>query len=287
MMRIPGYGRFAKRVSKQIAHKNKEQFINNIHSIFSRLNFEEANKINIELMSFSGFGGFWDQIFSMMSWVKNVGVPKRWIIYSDKCHSEEQKSIFSKFPFVTYSDWDVNYENDLGSDTSNFSWQIKKFISFSKHFYQGTTIFSDSDILFYPSFKNYLPIIKQGNWFLPEPSEAHVIKSANEEKKAMYNFNAGFFILEKQLDFSPAISYLYSEAAWDDYFSDQEALNIIIHNLDHVDILDPRVFYLTVNDHFKISHASNYENIAMRHFVGPVRQKMWQRDWKKTLHLNT
>ena len=284
-MRIPGYGRVAKAISKKIAQYNKNSFTRNIEETLSKLSFDKEKNLDLEIISFSGYGGFWDQVLSIISFVKNVGIPRRWIIYSDKCNSEEQKNIYSKFPFVVHTDWDVNYKGEFGANKDNFQWQLKKFVSFSKHHYNGTTIFTDSDILFYPLFKNYLNIINKGNWFLPEPPDAQDSKKSASEKGSMYSFNAGFFILDGNIDFTPAIQYMSSDAAKSEYFADQEALNIIIQNLDQINILDPRIFYLTVNDHFTISHAISYEKIAMRHFVGPVRQKMWQRDWAKTLNL--
>lgn len=285
-MRIPGYGRLAKIISKKIARKNKRQFEHSIHKMLDGCKFDSFESVNIELISFSGYGGFWDQVFCILSFLNNVGSPVKWTIYSDKGHSDFQKRLFKRIPFVYIQDWDVNYEQEFGQEVSNLPWQFKKLIAFSKHSYCLSTIFTDSDILFYPAFRKYLQIITNGSWFLPEPPSVQNLDTnyVNSKATSMYNFNAGFFVLDGRVSFSSGLSYLKNNGdKKPQYFADQTALNLVIRGLDKAQVLDPRIFYLSTDDHFTITHCINYDEIAIRHFVGPVRHKMWQRHWHKVL----
>ena len=48
--------------------------------------------------------------------------------------------------------------------------------------------------------------------------------------------------------------------------------------------LPPNLFVVGGKDAFSFRDAFNYKNIALRHFVGPIRHKMWQHNWRKLLH---
>jgi hypothetical protein len=45
-------------------------------------------------------------------------------------------------------------------------------------------------------------------------------------------------------------------------------------------ILDPRQFIIDTEDQFDFSMKYHPGDMAMRHYTGPIRHKMWQKGWK-------
>ena len=52
---------------------------------------------------------------------------------------------------------------------------------------------------------------------------------------------------------------------------------------DLLAVLPVDQFVVGGKDGFRLSHCVDYNEISVRHFVGPVRHKMWQYSWKKIL----
>jgi hypothetical protein len=66
------------------------------------------------------------------------------------------------------------------------------------------------------------------------------------------------------------------------YWSDQTAVHILAQR-EQYKVMPADHFVVDGKDSFKLLHAFDYNKIALRHFVGPVRHKMWQYPWKKVL----
>ena len=49
--------------------------------------------------------------------------------------------------------------------------------------------------------------------------------------------------------------------------------------------LDPRRFILDSGDQFDFSYLLPFDKIAIRHYTGPVRHKMWQAGWRNQLKI--
>ena len=101
-MKIKGQGKVIKYLSGKIAASNRKKFsvaINrNLDTIISKCH--NGKRINIELVSFSSSRDFEEQIISILSFLKFVGEPDKWTIYSDGSHTQVNSMILGKFPFV-------------------------------------------------------------------------------------------------------------------------------------------------------------------------------------------
>jgi hypothetical protein len=284
---MKGTGRVKKKISRLLGNNQKKKFEKFIYSNTAPGYFEQrgADKaVNIELVSFVNAASFPDLALSMLSFLNAAGRPKKWTLYVDDEFSQYQKNIISKLSFAELRKWDETLNE---ADKRRFSkrWQLRKFAAYAGHRLNGTTIFLDSDVLFYPLFSNYLDSFESGNWYLPEPPEANNIDDDLikhfDFKRQMYIVNAGFFIFNTTPDWHRGFEYLdfCSQTEKEHYFLDQSALNIMYHHDLNARILDPRVFHATADDHFML-RALNTSGFAIRHYVGLIRHKMWQLGWK-------
>jgi hypothetical protein len=146
-----------------------------------------------------------------------------------------------------------------------------------------TILFTDSDILFYRNFKNFNQQFARDNWYLIDEGKGFFDISydlpANEEP-----LNFGFLILNRPADWSYVVRYIAKriESGQLNYWSDQTAVHLLAQQ-EKFTALPSDLFFVGGKDSFKFTHCVDYNKIALRHFVGPVRHKMWQYSWKKVL----
>ena len=288
-MQIPGVGRVSKKVSLTLGDLKKKEFNKYIHTHRFKINLTkklETNKIaNFELVTFTNSANFLDFLLSILSFIDANGLPKKWTVYADDEFSPFQKSILATFNFLIFKNW---FENVSENNVKLYGgkWQFRKYLSFSSHIFTTTTIFLDSDILFYPLFDIYKDYIVEGNWYLPDPVEAFSIDEEiigrDNYKRNMYIINSGFIVLNNIPPWNVGMQYL-TECLQNDYvthFTEQSAINIMYLNDANAKVLEPRVFHVSTKDHFTIGFLKT-NNLAMRHYVGLIRHKMWQAGWKQ------
>jgi hypothetical protein len=285
-MRIAGLGRVNKFISKQLGKINKNEFEKYIYSNDLKSNLHSKNKIvDISLVTFVNSNNITDLLLCIISFLDSVGEPKAWTLYFDDNLTANQISLVKQFEFIQYYNWNHFATQDTSINYSQ-KWQLRKFVAFSSHLVHGSTIFTDSDIIYYPEFCNYLPAFKTKNWYLPEPPECcNYDTSLGGEfrfEKLMYSVNAGLFIVNSKLNWDLGFDYLNhaKKQKSESYFLDQTALNLIFSKDFEAMILDPRIFHASANDHFSLKPL-DIRDFAIRHYVGLVRHKMWQLGWRK------
>ena len=285
-MRLVGIGRVNKFISKLLGKKNKQKFKKYISSPNFKLPRYTGNEfVDISLVTFVNSNNFTDLLLCIISFLDSVGEPKVWTLYLDDQLTENQMGLIKQFHFIEKFKWNQFVSHDISIQYSK-KWQLRKFTAFSSHVIIGTTIFTDSDVIFYPNICNYLSAFKTNNWYLPEPPECYNYDTSVEGEyrfnKLMYSVNAGFFILNSIVKWNIGFDYLNHALIQksDSYFLDQTALNLIFSRDFEAMILDPRIFHASANDHFALKPL-NIKDFAIRHYVGLVRHKMWQLGWRK------
>ncbi|MCX6300343.1 MAG: hypothetical protein NTY72_14775 [Bacteroidetes bacterium] len=285
-MRIVGIGRFNKYISKLLGSINKQKFEKYISSSNLKLPINNSNEfVDISLVTFVNSNNFSDLLLCIISFLNSVGEPKLWTLYLDDDLTERQIDLINQFDFIEKHKWNQFLDQDIAIRYSQ-KWQLRKFAAFSSHVILDTTIFTDSDVIYYPNFYNFLQAFETKNWYLPEPPECYnydtSVVGEYSFNKLMYSVNAGFFILNSALSWNIGFDYLNHTIIQKShsYFLDQTALNLIFSKDSEAMILDPRIFHASADDHFALLPL-NIQGFAIRHYVGLVRHKMWQLGWRK------
>jgi hypothetical protein len=302
MTKMKYQGGITKGICSRIADKNKKGFIKYVGQ--KSLDAQTSNageKINIDMVSYSSGKDFHDQILSILSFLSNVGVPNKWIVYSDGSHSDEQiriiRDIFS-FADVKCIDFSVLSETDVSENLvplamplisyANKSPYGKKLFYYLNHIIERETIFLDADILFHSKAKEIHTLIQEGapGWFLPESGWGCLdSRYKNQYERQHYQVNSGFFILFEEIkNIDEATRFLLNLNGEFEHFTEQTTFHILFKS-NHFLPLDPRLFVLNSSDQFDFSYFKEPGNMAIRHYTGPVRHKMWQRHWKNFLNV--
>jgi hypothetical protein len=275
-------GRLQKLLAKQIAEVNKRKFNENLNILCEK---KYDLTIDLHVVSMSGNLFFQDQLYSILSFVSNIGKPLKWTIYSDGTYRIEQIDKLMSFQFVEV----IYRESSMSILPDNVIREhpfLKRLDYYANHELKGTTIFCDSDILFYGGFKNYVKTLSSKNWYLADESAIYFDEEYLElNKNNMYGVNAGFLVLNSQIDWNKALLYVKNRIDGElsiGHWTEQTAIHELIINDITFQPLDPRKFILHGKDSFTVSSLP-VGNSALRHFVGPIRHKMWQYSWKKVL----
>jgi hypothetical protein len=142
--------------------------------------------------------------------------------------------------------------------------------------------------LFYDkaSIINILLSDEANGWFLPDDAWGCLDSRYKAENTTqLYQVNSGFFLLNRELvNLTKGVNFLQSLNGKYEYFSEQTTYHILFKDNNFMP-LDPRIFVLNSDDQFDFSYILPRNKMAIRHYTGTVRHKMWQRDWKWQLSL--
>src|SRR5687767_3055815 len=136
-MRIRGQGRVAKMLNVYRSKRVRQRF-----DPVTTNKKGTGKGVAIHLYSFSGNSSLYDQILSIRSFLHHVGVPEKWTIFSDGTLTDKNCKLLQEFDFVL-----VRREAEKWA---GLSWMEKKFRCYSSVMIKKTSIFLDSDILFFP-----------------------------------------------------------------------------------------------------------------------------------------
>jgi hypothetical protein len=274
-------GRYKRKWIEQIAELNKASFLQ-----WQKLHLPAAtNESAYTVVSFSGGKWFADQLYSLYSFYRNVGKPQQWLIYNDGTYTKTQLQALSKIDRVTVCYLDLSNAR-LPIETLQKFPTLKKVEIVAKHILDEKTIITDSDILFYPHFSTLINTDSNINYYLVDEGSRYFDKEfllAHPSIEQPFNF--GLLILHSLFSMESVYTYLeerYRKGVLD-YWSDQTAFQMLVMNNTDFEALDRELFKVGGSDSFHLSHCVDYNKIALRHFVGPVRHKMWQYSWKKVL----
>ncbi len=242
--------------------------------------------IDVEMVSFSSKGDLPEQVLSIFSFVKHVGNPKKWIVYSDGTHGKLEIELLNYyFPFVevnyiNFKDKCISLDNSLLEikdqliDYSSKYPLGKKLLYYLSHKVNGTTVFLDSDIIFYQGSRSFFCNAKtlQGNYFMEDNAKNY---DARMENILHNNANSGFIIVNKTFkNFKNAVDFLKRVNFKYEYFTEQTFLHILFHD-NSFECLDKDHFILSTKDQFSMRSWKFGNATVLRHYTNPVRFKMW------------
>lgn len=308
MKKLPGQGGITKKVTLAISKLHRKKFARevgqNLPDLLKKIN--QKKPIAMEVASFSSCNDYQEQLLSIISFVRYIGIPIKWTLYSDGSHTHEQiEKLENCFDFLTVKkgiDWNTiktlkglckeeleEYEDYLIDYAKKFPLG-KKLFYYLNHQIENPTLFIDSDILFYKQAKVVELIITEKpqamGWFMPDTNWGCLdsrYKALHTEQ--VYQVNSGFIFanvpfqhLKKSLEILKLYDFSY------EYFSEQTIYHQLLKANSFMP-LTPKTFILDAGDQFDFSYLFTPKQMAVRHYTGPVRHKMWQKNYKWHLGL--
>ena len=243
---------------------------------------------DFHLASFSGARDFEEQMLSLLTFRRWVGLPHSWVVFSDGTHTDEMRDLLhAQFPWASLRSWELS--QPLVSGEANFLFQYaqehamgKRLIAYSTLPLRRPTLFLDSDVFFYAKAAELLSLAFAGpqNWFLPDMDWGTLdTRFLAKNSRDLYQSNGGFYLLKPGFSWEPVLDFLKQLDNKFEYFSDQTAFHVAFKQ-QGVMALDPRVFVLHCDDQFALGLNELPREMAIRHFVAMVRHKIWEPGWR-------
>jgi hypothetical protein len=237
--------------------------------------------LSLDVFAYSGENTLPEQVASIRSFLAYAGRPKQFTVVSDGSYTAESIALLERI------DCCVRVQTVAPPLPSGLPTKVESFLT--EHFTgkqltlimslpaDRPAIYTDSDVLFFPAAKQLADLSWTESvcaFYLPDCTLAcdeRLIRGAREESNPA---NMGFLLLLKKLDWSFGLERLRALDGLPNFFTTQTVTHLCLH-ANAARGFDPHKFVLQLDDQtiYRDRHASS--SIAMRHYVNPVRHKLW------------
>ncbi|MGB0564354.1 MAG: hypothetical protein ACPGVO_21530 [Spirulinaceae cyanobacterium] len=239
-----------------------------------------ARSLDATLYSLSCQRDFPEQVASLRSFLSYVGIPQRYVIISDGSYTDAAIQQLERLhdcvqvvellafanPDLPPPVFDYMRSNAMG----------KKLLAILSIPIEGPTVYTDSDISFFPGATSLATLLQDPNqpsYYLPDNDPAfdtRILKPGEEANP----INGGFIIFKQQPDWQMAMARFLALREPPNYFTEQTMMHLTLHQLGAKPL--PRDRYIMGReDEFRWPDQYAGPEIVLRHYVTPVRHKFW------------
>ncbi|MDZ8185450.1 MAG: hypothetical protein RMX96_11420 [Nostoc sp. ChiSLP02] len=222
-----------------------------------------------------------EQVASIRSFIRHVGVPNTFTVVSDGSYTESSCNLLCRIhPCVEVVLLQNFVKPDLPQcvlDYAQLHPMGRKLSALMSIPVNGTTIYTDSDILFFAGGIDLIDLSKSDNkysLYLPDCSMSLDARIIYDDSEKLNPVNGGFILFRHEFDWSFAIKRLANLPEHPSYFTEQTIVHLTMHH-NHGQPLDSKKYVLHVEDQFIYPDKSASKDIALRHYVSDVRHKFW------------
>ena len=267
--------------SARIQGKVNRHFYQSKIATTVKLAIKTNRQIPLSVYAFSCERDLAEQVASIRSFLCNVGIPNKFIVISDGSHTDLSCQLLCRIhPCVEVIPINKFLKPNLPECVSDYA-QVhpmgKKLSVLMSIPVNGATIYTDSDILFFPGGIDLVELANSDSQvchYLPDCSNSLDGRFVYEEREKLNPVNAGFILFKHELDWSFAIKRLATLAEIPSYFTEQTIVHLTIHHHHGVPLCSQK-YVMNVMDQFIWIDKFAHKKIALRHYVSDVRHKFW------------
>jgi len=240
-----------------------------------------AGRLPARVYSLSCENDWPEQAASIRSFLRFVGTPDQFIVVSDGHKEESRRRLERLSPCVSVISLNSLLRPDLPVCVREYAAQHflgRKLAMLLSIPVDGPTIYTDSDILFFPGGQALARLV-QDSLLAPRylldcwPSLDSRLLAGEHEKELPTN--AGFLVLGHPLDWSDALCRLQRMQGDSAFFTEQTVVHIAMRASQGVPLAADR-FILRAEDQFHFSDRYAHNDIALRHYISSIRNKFWR-----------
>jgi hypothetical protein len=250
-----------------------------------RNSIPQTTEIPANIFSLSCERDLPEQVASIRSFILNVGIPDCFTVVSDGSYSEASCKILCQIhSCVKVLSIEKLIGNNLPESVYEYAAQHvmgKKLAVLLSLPIEKTTIYTDSDILFFPGASDLAGIIASSDntsRYLPDCAVKMDDRVIYDEVEKLNPVNGGFIIFKQQLNWDLALERLSKLQGLNHYFTEQTLVHLTLHH-NHALPLGTKKYVLRVDDQFIYSDKFASNEIALRHYVSDIRHKFWFHAW--------
>ncbi|WP_339406192.1 hypothetical protein [Nodularia sp. LEGE 04288] len=257
-----------------------------------KLPISTTRKVPISVYALSCERDLAEQVASVHSFLCNVGIPDKFTIISDGSYTDLSCQLLCCIhPCVEVIPIHKFLRKDLPQCVSDYA-QVhpmgKKLSALMSIPVNGATIYTDSDILFFPGGIDLVELANldsQVCHYLPDCSNSLDGRILDEDGEKINPVNAGFIFFKNELNWDFAIKRLAKLTGIPSYFTEQTIVHLTIHQNHGVPLCSEK-YVMNVTDQFIYPDKFASNKIALRHYVSDIRHKFWMNIMKPQINTN-
>jgi hypothetical protein len=246
-----------------------------------KIPISQTKKVSTNVYALSCERDLPEQVASIRSFLRYVGIPDQFTVISDGSYTEESckllRQIHSCVKILPIEKLIGNYLPKCIYEYASQQAMGKKLAALLSLPIQKTTIYTDSDILFFPGASDLVDIITssdQSPRYLPDCAMKMDERVIYEDAEKNNPVNGGFIIFKEKLDWEFALERLSKLENLTHYFTEQTLVHLTMHHNSAIP-LSSEQYILNVDDQFVYSDKFASKEIALRHYVSDIRHKFW------------
>ncbi|GFE68205.1 hypothetical protein [Chroococcus sp. FPU101] len=274
MVNIPYHmARLRGRVSRTLYQAGLAQIV--------RVPLPPSQEISVNVFALSCERDLPEQVASIRSFIRYVGVPDQFTVISDGSYTEQSCHLLSQIhPCVKVVPIHQLVKPDLPQAVYEYAANNpmgKKLAVLLSIPIQKTTIYTDSDILFFPGAVDLVRIINSEETFsryLPDCATKMDERVIYNDSEKLNPVNGGFIIFKEKPDWQFAMKRFLKLKELTHYFTEQTLVHLTMHH-NHSQPLCTKRYVLSVDDQFIYPDQFAESNLVLRHYVSDIRHKFW------------
>lgn len=242
---------------------------------------KQTRQVPVSVYAFSCERDLPEQVASIRSFIRHVGIPDIFAVVSDGSYTESSCNLLRRVhPCVKVIPLQNFLRKDLPQCVHDYA-QLhplgKKLSALMSIPVNGATIYTDSDILFFPGGIDLIDLSKSDDkysLYLPDCSISLDERIIYDDSEKSNPVNGGFIFFRHEFDWSFAIERLANLQEAPTYFTEQTIVHLTMHH-NHGKPICSKTYVLNVEDQFIYPDKSASKKIALRHYVSDIRHKFW------------
>lgn len=248
-----------------------------------KLQISNNRRVPFNVYSFSCDRDLPEQVASIRSFISHVGIPNKFTVVSDGTYSPTSCQLLRQInPCIDV----VELANFITKDIPNCVHEYADIHPLGKKLavlislpieHEQATIFADSDILFFPAAEELLKISQ-----IPDKRPRYLLDWGLALDKRLLDrdsikwqpVNSGFMLLQQPLNWDISLKKLADFGEIPSYFTEQTTVHLAMHYNQGIPLESDR-FIVKVDDQFIYQDKYSGSKVALRHYVNPVRHKLW------------
>jgi hypothetical protein len=138
-------------------------------------------------------------------------------------------------------------------------------------------LYVDSDVRFFsgaPDLMSYAGSDRAGAYYLEDCGFAGDPRLLRTQEEKLRPVNTGALLIRRPLDWSIGLERFHQLESEPNFFTNQTITHLVMH-ANGAAALDPAMYVLKLDDQFVYRDRYAGSDIALRHYVDPVRHKFW------------
>ena len=250
-------------------------------SALVRQKISPSRELPFEVYSYSGEAALPEQVASIRSLLRHGGRPTKFTVVSDGSYSpasmELLQAIDSCVSVVDAAEWiPAGVTSKLRTYLTDHPTgkQLALIMSLPN---DGPALYIDSDVLFFAGATGLADLVSSTEapaQYLADcqlSGDERLLRTAAEGANPV---NTGVLFLARKLDWARGIRRFQELDEEPNFFTNQTMTHLVMH-ANGARPFDPRKFVLQLDDQFVYADRYASPEIALRHYVNPVRHKFW------------